>query len=217
MWVAKLNVWHAHSYVMEKTRKLDARLSACYLNSFLVNGQSFLSRVALVSGPDAEKLIAAFKADARIHVEDVDGRQVYFTIPVTNNFHALVMDRSVFFLKPILAEKGEEFWTVGSHRKADLKRLYEKINALKPKAWAEWVFLKKMRVDLFNPNAFERLSDRQRWAFVHALSSGYYTYPRQTNLKELASRLSVPETTLRIHLRKAEAKLMPALGQALVV
>lgn len=216
MWIAKLKVWHAKSYVMDKT-KLDVRLSNCYLNRFVQDNQSMLSRVALVSGPDADKLVSAFKADARIHVEDVDGRQVYFTIPVTNNFHALVMGRSVFFLKPIFAEKGEEFWTVGSHRKSDLKQLYKEINALKPSAWAEWISLKKERVDVFANNIVKRLSPKQRWAFERALQAGYYAYPRKTDVQSLAEKLGVPETTFRIHLRKAEAKPMPALGQALVV
>ncbi len=217
MWIARLKVWHANSYVAEKTRLLDVGFSNYYLNTFEKDGKTHLSRVALVWGKDSEKLIQTFKSDPRLHVEEVDGHQVFFTMPVANVFHPLFMDRSVFFVKPIYCEKGIENWTVGSHRKEDLKKLYEKINAMKPEARAEWVSLKKERLDMFTPNAVTRLSPKQRWAFQKALQYGYYTMPRKKSIEQLAKKLEVPATTFRIHLRKAEAKLMPVLGQSLGV
>lgn len=210
-----MRVWHSDSYVTEKTRLIDAGMACLYLNTFEDRGKTHLSRVALIYGPDSEKLIRTIQTDPRLKVEDIVGRQVFFTMPISNVFHPLLMDRSVFFLKPVTAEKGIEHWTVGAYRKLDLKRLYNKINALKPQAGAEWVSLKKERLDLFAQNSFQRLSPKQRWAFETACAHGYYTYPRKTDLQQLARRLKVPTSTLRIHLRKAEAKLMPALGQAL--
>lgn len=190
-------------------------MASVYLNSFEENGKTYLSRVALLYGPEAEKLIDTFKTDERLKVEEINGRQVFFTMPTSNVFHPLLMDRSVFFLKPVTAEKGIEHWTVGAFRKKDLKNLYDKINALVPKASAKWISLRQERLDLFAQGATQRLSEKQRWAFEQACASGYYTYPRKTDLKQLAKQLRVPASTLRIHLRKAEAKLMPALGQAL--
>jgi len=215
MWVARLTVWHKNSYVTEKTHSIDAGMACLYLNTFEDEGKPYMSRAAMVFGPDAEKLVQTIRIDPRLKVEDIVGRQVFFTMPMSNVFHPLLMDRSVFFLKPVIAEKGIERWTVGAHRKQDLKRLYEKINALKPNAGAEWVSLRREKLDLFAQNAFQRLSKKQRWAFETACAHGYYTYPRKTDLQQLAKRLHVPKSTLRIHLRKAEAKLMPALGQAL--
>ncbi len=215
MWVARLEVWHRNSYVAEKTKHVSAGMASVYLNTYEDGGKTYLSRVALVYGPDAERLVGFFKTDKRLKVEEINGRQVFFTMPISNVFHPLLMDRSVFFLKPVIAEKGIEHWTVGAYRKQDLTRLYKKINALKPDAGAEWVSLKKERMDLFAQGAVQRLSPKQRWAFETACAHGYYTYPRTTDLQTLARRLKVPSTTLRIHLRKAEAKLMPALGQAL--
>ncbi|HLD75991.1 MAG TPA: helix-turn-helix domain-containing protein [Candidatus Norongarragalinales archaeon] len=215
MWVARLKVWHSKSYTAEKTRNKDAGYASLNLNSFKEDEKPYLSRMLIAFGPEWEKIIHAIQHDPRLHVEEIAGRQVYFTMPMSNMFHPLLMDQSVFFLKPIVAEKGVEFWTVGSHRKADLKRLYEKVNALRPEAWAEWISLKKERLDLFAHNAYERLSEKQREAFEQAVENGYYTYPRMCDLKKLAKKLNVPATTLRIHLRKAEAKLMPALRQSL--
>lgn len=215
MWVGRLEVWHRNSYVTEKTKSIDAGMACLYLNTFEDGGKPYMSRAAMVFGPDTENLIQTIRSDPRLKVEDTVGRQVFFTMPMSNVFHPLLMDRSVFFLKPVIAEKGIERWTVGAHRKQDLKRLYDKINALKPDAGAKWVSLRREKLDLFAQSAFQRLSPKQRWAFECACSAGYYTYPRKTDLQTLARRLKVPATTLRIHLRKAEAKLMPALGQAL--
>ncbi|MBI5036089.1 helix-turn-helix domain-containing protein [Candidatus Micrarchaeota archaeon] len=216
MWVARLKVWHANSYVVEKSKKLEGGYLNYYLNSFEKDGKTYLSRVAMFFGKDADKFIDVIRSDPRLTVDEIDGRQVFFTMPVTNVFHTLIMKRGVFFVKPVIAEKGVEHWTVGAHRKEDLKKLYERINSLKPKAWAEWVSLKKERLDLFTPNAVERLSEKQKWAFEQAVKNGYYTYPRKISLQDLAKQLKVPNTTMRIHLRKAEAKLLPVLGQSLV-
>jgi predicted DNA binding protein len=52
------------------------------------------------------------------------------------------------------------------------------------------------------------LSDRQREIFEYAQSQGYYTWPRDVTVKDLAVDLDVSKTTVLEHLRKAEAKIL---------
>lgn len=57
------------------------------------------------------------------------------------------------------------------------------------------------------------LSPAQREAFDLAVQRGYYHEPQKITVTELAFETGVSASTCAEHLRKAEAKLMPVLGQ----
>ncbi|WP_267642984.1 helix-turn-helix domain-containing protein [Haloarchaeobius amylolyticus] len=52
------------------------------------------------------------------------------------------------------------------------------------------------------------LSQRQREVFELARREGYYQWPREVSLQDLADELDISKTTFTEHLRKAEAKLL---------
>jgi predicted DNA binding protein len=56
------------------------------------------------------------------------------------------------------------------------------------------------------------LTRRQARALVTALDSGYYNLPRSATAEEIARRLRVPRTSFTDHLRKAENKVIQAVG-----
>ncbi|MEW5955627.1 MAG: helix-turn-helix domain-containing protein [Candidatus Micrarchaeota archaeon] len=61
----------------------------------------------------------------------------------------------------------------------------------------------------------EQLPPQQRDAFVLAVRRGYYEIPKKTTLEELAKAMGVSPSTFAEHLRKAEAKFLPFLADAL--
>ncbi|MFH1520807.1 MAG: helix-turn-helix domain-containing protein [Candidatus Micrarchaeota archaeon] len=62
-----------------------------------------------------------------------------------------------------------------------------------------------------NSNMKFGLTPKQQQAIVSAISMGYYTWPKQTNLEELAARLGIKRRTLQENLRKAESKVLQNL------
>lgn len=54
----------------------------------------------------------------------------------------------------------------------------------------------------------DSLTPRQREAFETARENGYYTWPRETSIKELANELGVSKPTFLEHLRNAESQLL---------
>lgn len=211
MWVARLKVWHRNSYTMEKTGRLKASFLSMNLNSFEHEGETWLARVLLVSGPDSDRLIAECRQDPRLTVEQVKGRQVFFSHPAKTAFYDNLLDKRVFFLKPNFATGGREYWTLGSFRKRSIQDLFGRLNADPKLSHAEMLSLKQEPVDVFLPGLFAALTDRQREAYEMACRYGYYRFPRENDVEEIARKLKVPESTFREHLRKAESKLMPAL------
>ncbi len=213
MWVADIRVWHKDSMVISKSRDLDVWYACYYLNAYEENGQSFVSRVILVFGKDAQKYIRMISEDKRVKYMHAEGNRVYLTLPVVSNFHALVMDRRAFFTKPTVVYGGYEYWQVGALDKSAIRELVDRVNRLKPDAEARLLKLVQKDVDFFLPDVFRRLSPKQRWAYEQACKYGYYGYPRENDLQTIARKLKVPETTFRIHLRLAESKLLPAIGE----
>jgi hypothetical protein len=62
---------------------------------------------------------------------------------------------------------------------------------------------------------FGRLTDKQRRALMAALDQGYYYIPRRATVGEIAEKLGVPRTSYVDHLRKAENKVLQAVGSYL--
>ena len=62
---------------------------------------------------------------------------------------------------------------------------------------------------------FGGLTAKQRRALISALDQGYYQMPRSATAGEIAKRLSVPRTSYVDHLRKAENKVLQAVGSYL--
>jgi predicted DNA binding protein len=59
------------------------------------------------------------------------------------------------------------------------------------------------------------LTRRQARALVTALDNGYYNLPRSATAEEIARRLRIPRTSFTDHLRKAENKVIQAVGSYL--
>lgn len=215
MWVARLKVWHAKSYTMEKTGRLDASFYTYSLNTFEKDGETWIARVLLAMGPEADLLVKECLEDPRLTIEQVKGRQVFFSHPAKTAFHGSLLDRRVFFLKPTFSWKGREFWTVASFHKKSIEELLKRLNRDKKSAWAEMLSMRHEPVDVFVPGVLSQLTEKQKWAYEMACRYGYYSYPREHDAAEIALKLKTPESTFREHLRKAEAKLLPALYEFL--
>ena len=56
------------------------------------------------------------------------------------------------------------------------------------------------------------LTTKQAKALVAALDHGYFTFPRRASTVEIAERLGVPRTSFVDHLRKAQNKVIQAVG-----
>jgi len=61
----------------------------------------------------------------------------------------------------------------------------------------------------------EQLPPQQREAFVLAVRRGYYEIPKKATLEELARVMGISPSTFAEHLRRAEAKFLPFLADAL--
>ncbi len=214
MWVAEFRVWHENSHVMHLTKELDVTVLSVYLSLYKKGAKTFINKVFSVTGPDADEYIRRMDVPhSRYEVHHVEDHYVFFSIPLDPHaisYHALVLDAKTFFVRPFVLKGGYEYWTVASWEKSALTRLYRKFGKTGQKSQVELLSLKKAPVDLFVPDALQRLGSVQTRVLQEAVRDGYYGYPRGTSLKGLAKKLKLSPATVREHLRKAEGKIVPA-------
>jgi len=61
----------------------------------------------------------------------------------------------------------------------------------------------------FSPSSpISRLTEKQRDAIILAFNSGYFDTPRKISADELAAKLDLASSTLAVHLRRAERRLL---------
>lgn len=211
MWVATFRMWH-RSHMLELTLKYRCRAHVYYLNEFTERGKKYVAKASLVDGPQAEQVVREIARDPRIRTRFMKGNQIFYDIPAVESFHTSVLSKTVFPLKPQLAENGFEWWTLASTSKKALQDIVKKVRA--GGATIELLSLRKENPNFFAAGALADMTRLQREALLTAFRHGYYEYPRKTNLKKLSAQLKIPRTTLTEHLRKAEGKLMPVVLEA---
>ncbi|MBI2445305.1 helix-turn-helix domain-containing protein [Candidatus Micrarchaeota archaeon] len=223
MWVAEFRVWHESSHVLKLTSELDVTVLSVYLSLYKKGRSTFINKVFSVSGPDAPEYIRRMceKTSASISryvVHHVEDNYVFFSIPLdpdTISYHAWVLDDRTFFIRPFVLKGGYEYWTVASWDKKALTGLFKRAKAASESAKIELLSLKQSAVDLFVPDALQRLGHVQANVLQNAITQGYYGYPRKVSLKQLAKNVGLSPATIREHLRKAEAKILPAATEQL--
>ncbi len=214
MWVAHFKVWHKNSPLLMLCDKYDMHAVSQYLNNFEEDGVPKIMRVATFWGKDKEKVIEEVSKEPRVKVIHREGDQLFFTQDAIRSFHTMVSDRNIFFLEPILEEKGFQWWTIGSNKKENLLEFYEKVNSKKDFATIELLSIKKRKYNIFfQPKLNESDAIGFNW-WKKAVEAGYYEYPRRISLSELSKKLGIPFSTLKDHLRKTERALMKELAKS---
>ena len=214
MWVAELQIAREKSEIIRQTKNLRATIASYYLNVFKKGKRSFVNKVAVIEGPDKDKMFAFVLKTPKFRVHAIEGNQVFYEHESLDTFNARVLNSSVFLVRPIFGKGGLDYWTVGSWNKENVRKFVKKLNSMKG-VEARLLSLKEEKVDMFLSSAFSNLSKKQANAVKKAVALGYYDFPRKISLEELAKKEGVNESTFREHLRKAEGRIMnAALKQA---
>jgi len=206
-------MWHEGSPSLQLTKKYDVELTAHYLNAFEEGGKAFVNRVITVEGPDAQQFIKAFfKAEkSRANILEADGRQIFYSIRSSDQYHSLMLGSKIFFVKPIRVKEGFEFWTVGAHAKRSITELVKKINST-GKSTAGILSLRQEKPVFHASGLLGCLSPKQLKMLELAAAEGYYGYPRKADLALIASKAGLSKTAVRASLRRAEGKVFGAIA-----
>ena len=119
-------------------------------------------------------------------------------------------------LQPMIYSGGWEWYHVTAFSDRDVKNLFKD---LEKHCTVEVTSRKAISEDSIHNNLlittrslFGDLTSKQVNALVTALDHGYYNFPRGKTAEEIALKLGVPRTSFTDHLRKAQNKVIHAVG-----
>src|SRR3989338_6576625 len=199
MWVAKFKIKH-DDWVLDKTVEHNVAARGIPLNNYREKGKHFHTGMVFLYGSETDKknFIASVKKDKRVKDCIVKNDQLFVLIEGEDSI-AEIFDKSLFFTQPVLMKDGFEYWELGSW---DKKQLVDFYNKTKKIATVELLKLKQEFPAVFIQKAVPKLTAKQRTALELALEFGYYKFPREISVEELAKRIKIPRTTFQEHLRK---------------
>jgi predicted DNA binding protein len=127
--------------------------------------------------------------------------------------------KKIFHSKPVFVDNhGVEHWEVVGWNREDINDFIRYIKE-KTHGLHDFKIIKIVKTkvsDLFFPQFMPLITTNQKKALDLAIAEGYYNYPRQCELADLAKMMSVSLSTYREHLRKAERAVMPNLQQNMI-
>ena len=127
-----------------------------------------------------------------------------------------IEQRNCLNLQPMVYTKGWEFYRVVAFSDRDLQSLFRdlrkncEVELIARRTVPEEAIHDRLMVS--TGTLLSGLTDRQARALVIALDHGYYNFPRRASSVEIAERLGTPRTSFVDHLRKAQNKVIQAVG-----
>ncbi|GGL63059.1 helix-turn-helix domain-containing protein [Halocalculus aciditolerans] len=220
-----LKVWHPGCWSIEVTEDRPGGLlaHAVYRTAednvrslFTAYGDTTAEVDALVDAiRDSEHTNSVLELEERygssVSTPEAGGvaRELFVEETPEHSVNDAFVSRGFLHDQPIRIVDGEEFWPVfyrGS--RAELEATLEEIREERD------ADIEVTRISSSGPpqgsthRRVDRLSEAQRDAYELARAEGYYSWPRQITVRELAEKQEVSKTTFLEHLRKAESKLL---------
>ncbi len=127
-----------------------------------------------------------------------------------------IEERNCFNLQPMVYSEGWERYRVAAFSDRDIKKLFHdleqvsRVQLVSRRTIAEGSVHESLMVS--TASLLSGLTEKQARALVTALDQGYYNLPRGANSLEIARRLGIPRTSFAEHLRKAQNKVISAVG-----
>ena len=127
----------------------------------------------------------------------------------------VIEKRNCLELQPAIYAEGWEWYRVIAFSERDLKSLFKDLDDCRVEMISRRSISDQSVRETFllsSASLFGTLTQKQARALMTALDNGYYRIPRTSTAGEIAEVMGVPRTSFVDHLRKAENKVLQAVG-----
>lgn len=216
MWHLKFRVKHEDCVFSPLAVKYDLHIEFYPLGHYTSGDYLYTPSMHIVKGRDTDikKYIKELKKHPR--VVELEVSKIIFTLTkekVGKETYESVYDPKVLYVTPgYNTPDGFEMWEIASWDRKPLEKVIKSFE--KSKNFTNFKILRfeeRNLDDIYIARLFPELPKKQKEAIELAYKSGYYFYPKKTNLDKLARIAGISKQTFQENLRKAEAKLMPLL------
>ncbi|MBU3940846.1 MAG: helix-turn-helix domain-containing protein [Nanoarchaeota archaeon] len=212
MWITKFKLKDNQDIYSELCKKLKIEFYAYPYSIYTKNNKINVIVAGTISGNNKQQFIKEIKKDKRVKKIEKhhDFILVHAQHPLTRESKAEI---KIFYnpeyiqVKPIhVASDGWEYYELACLDRKELNKILKTAR----KHYNGKVFsIKEEKIkSITNFELMPKLTDKQEEAIVLAFKQGYYTYPRNLTLPELAKMKKKAYSTFQESLRKAEAKII---------
>lgn len=212
MWVAKLKIWHEDCLITHRANKFNVVVMSYPIGQFEKDGKAHFTAVNTIQGSEKDKdaFIDDLGKDSQVEKIERNG-DLFFLLnsrdPETKHLRGYKESR-VFLVKPIVQKGDFEYWEIASWDKEGVVDFY---NYSKKIRQTELLKMKEEKLtDVYVPSIMRHLTESQKLALEAAYNSGYYEYPKKTDMRKLAKKTGISLATFQEHLKKAENKIVSA-------
>jgi len=215
MWKAKISVYDEKGVYAKLAKKFNVNIHGHMLHHYNDKKSSYYTLLAFVSG--GEKLqkafIKALKKEEKFDKIEIEGN--FFVCRMKETVNKKRQEYVSLFYNPLLIQVTPfvvhpDGWEEVEFASFERKHLEKIIKTSEKTFQLKLYYIKKEKLDnLGILNVLPKLTEKQRNAVELATSKGYYKYPRNIDVQDLAKKKKVSFSTFQEHLRKAENKLIP--------
>ncbi len=214
MWVAKFRLRDKQDIYTPSCEKYKIEFFACPYTNFIKDNRINLIVGGVISGSEENKkrFLNDIKRDKR-----VKSIEMHHDFIIIHAEHALSREAKaeirIFYnpqyirVKPVhVASDGWEYWEVACLDRDELNKL---VQAAREHYQGRLFSLKKENLkSVASLELAPHLTEKQSESIKIAFKEGYYYYPRNLTLPELAKISKKSYSTFQEHLRKAESKII---------
>src|SRR3989344_125525 len=214
MWIAKIKNDPKDCVTMPKVVKHGITVYATPGNSYNDGKNVYNTGFLVLRGPEKNKkaFILDLKRDKRVMKLEVN-KDLVVMLEKRNLRYASFRSKHIMVIKPIYCNPhdGLEYWEIFSW---DKKHINHFLNDISQVGTPKLISIKKIKLqDIYHFHLSPNLTSKQKEAIELATEFGYYSVPRKVELEPLAQKMKISRQAFSEHLRKAEAKLIPALTE----
>lgn len=209
MWVARIKLSGAGTLIGSKTAKHKVNLFGFPLSYYYEKDWIIVHIAGTLLGKEENKkrFVKELKKEAR--TIDFELNNDFFIGTIREPIYAKdIYNKEIIHLAPaLISEFGYEIITVGCFQREPLNRI---IRLVQKTHKAELISIQQKKIKSVSIMGIHpELTDKQKQAMELAIKHGYYFSPRRIDLPKLAKIAGISYSTFQVHLRKAEAKLIP--------
>jgi len=208
MWVLKVRFHSKDHFLHEFANKFKISYSGYPLNLYEYNGKYYLNLAGTITCTDLIKkeLKKTLKKSKQILNFELNDNFLIFSIEQPERVKCLYSS-DIIYIKPItISNEYYQEYYLASFKKSSLSKVLD-IN-LKNVEYKVLKFKKEKIGNINITNISTKLTKQQDRALDVAFKSGYYEFPREIDLRDLAIKNNLSLSTFQAHLRKAEKKIM---------
>jgi predicted DNA binding protein len=155
-----------------------------------------------------------------IHVSSYSQRSLEAVIncrcALNNSSVSIIEASNCIPVMPVTYKGGHESCEILAFNSRDVKRAIDNLSRVgKVEVESQGSVLRpsaRSSLTIGVDDFFGELTQKQLDALVQSIEMGYYSFPKNKTIAEMASVLKVPPSTFEEHLRKAEIKIMRAIS-----